>query len=69
MNPHEFIYKTIYDGCIKHLNDEAFCEKAANVGLQRYKQQNFKSASKLVEDMVKIAEKESVRRTNLNKQA
>lgn len=59
MGPNDFIYQSIYKGCLSQKVNEGVARDAAVMGLDAYKKGKFKSAKLLINDAIVAAKKRS----------
>ncbi len=59
MNPHDFVYKSIFSECKKKLNNDEYCQHLAQEALSKYKMGLFKKVKDLVKGAVAQAEKQA----------
>ena len=55
MNPHDFVFKSIYDGAIRKGTTKKAAEDQAEMGLENFKKGSFKKAINLIEEHIKLA--------------
>jgi len=57
MNPNDLVYKEVYKGCLKAGCDERLAKDTAVMTLQKFKNNQFTKATKLIKQAITDAKK------------
>ena len=61
MKPEDFIYNQVYRGCLRAGCNEYLSKNTAVEALRRYKNNQFTTPSKLVDELIKHAKKQKIK--------